>query len=117
MPELWLPGSATDKVTVETPARRSLPDHRKPDGGSYFDDELATEEQKAAELAAEVRELCHHLNARPDHVVYVGTAKDRDELRQVFNWWKREGAIGHNPNIRIDYGVPEGAIRVGEARH
>jgi hypothetical protein len=116
LPELWTPSSVERPVEVTTKERVSLPDKRKPDGGSYFDDELATEAQKANELANEVRDLLSHLNARPDHVVYVGSTKDRDELRQVFNWWKREGAIGHNPNIRIDYGVAEGAIRVGEDR-
>jgi hypothetical protein len=108
--ELWTPST----VEVTTPERVALPDKRKPDGGSYFDDELATEAQKANELANEVRDLLNHLNARPDHVVFVGNVKDRANLRDVFNWWKREGAIGHNPIIRIDYGVADGAIRVGE---
>ncbi len=96
------------------PAPVSLPDVRKDEGGSYFDDELATKEEVALAYREQVTELLIHLNARPDHTVYVGSAKDRDNMRSVFNWWKRQGALPHNPNIRIDYGIPEGGIRVAE---
>jgi hypothetical protein len=102
---LWTPGDAPIAPTT-----------RKAEGGSTFDDEVGTQEQKAAEYAKAVGELLSHLNQRPDHVVYVGSSKDREELREVFNWWNREGALSHNPNIRIDYGVPDGTIRVDEAR-
>ena len=99
---------------IWTPAPRELPDERKADGGSYFDDELRTKEEVAAELGRQVKELLMHLNARPDHTVYVGSVEDREHMRSVFNWWKSEGALTHNPNIRIDYGIPEGGIRVME---
>lgn len=102
MQELW------------TPPVMQVPDVRKDEGGSYFDDEMQTKEQVARAYADKVRELLHHLNERPDHVVYVGSVEDRDELRQVFNSWKAQGGLGHHPNIRIDYGVAEGAIRVGD---
>ena len=111
MPELWTPGKP---VEVETPQRVVAPTEGKKDGGSYFDDELQTEEAKAAELGRQTRELLVHLNARPDHNVYVSSAEERTKLREVFNWWKREGALLHNPNIRIEYGVPDGQIRVAE---
>ena len=111
MPELWTPDKM---VEVETPAQREKPTERKFEGGSYFDDELRTVEEVAAELRRQTEELLIHLNQRPDHTVYVGSSKDREELRAVFNYWKREGVISYNPNIRIEYGVPEGQIRVAE---
>ena len=114
--ELWTPGQAKDVVEVERKPRRDLPQIAKKDGGSYFDDEMMTELEVAAEYAEQVRQLLMHLNERPDHTVYVGSAEERTKMRSVLNWWKREGALGHNPNIRIDYGIAEGAIRVGEER-
>ncbi len=112
--ELWTPGRATDIVEVEQKPRHVMPDERKHDGGSYFDDEMQTEEQVARALAQQVAELLVHLSERPDHVVYVGSVEDRSNIREVFNWWVREGALEKHPNIRIDYGVPSGGIRVGE---
>ncbi len=99
---------------VTRPAPVELPDKRKWEGGSYFDDELETKEQVAKKLSNMIRELLTHLNARPDHVVYVGSGEERTKMREVFNWWKKAGALRHNPNIRIEYGVPHGAIRVSE---
>ena len=113
---LWTPGQAKDKVEVEQKARRQLPQIRKTEGGSYFDDELMTEEEVAKEYGMQVRQLLEHLNERPDHSVFVGSLEERDQMRTVFNHWKSEGAIAHNPTIRIDYGVGEGAIRVGDDR-
>jgi len=115
-PVLWTPGQAKDKVAVERKARRQLPKVRKKDGGSHFDDEMMTEEEVAKEYANQTEQLLMHLNARPDHSVFVGTTEERTKMREVFNYWKRVGALGHNPKIRIDYGVGEGAIRVGEDR-
>jgi hypothetical protein len=106
MDDLWTP--------TQQHERRVRPDSRKTEGGSTFDDELATEESKAKSLAEQARQLLIHLNQRPDHTVYVGSAEEREKMRDVFNWWKREGALNHNPNIRIEYGVPDGAIRVAE---
>ena len=102
MQELW------------TPPVMQVPEERKWDGGSYFDDEMQTKEAVALAYRKQVEDLLIHLNARPDHVVYVGSTEDRSNIRAVFNWWVREGALGHHPNIRIDYGVADGAIRVGE---
>lgn len=93
-----------------------LPTAAKREGGSYFDDEMHTKEETATAMRMDVQRLLNHLNTRPDHTVYVASAESRDQLRKVFNWWKREGALGHNPNIRIDYGIVEGAIRVGDGR-
>lgn len=97
---LWLPGEGK---------------HRggKQQGGSYFDDELESANTVFMNM---VKDLLAHLRERRDHVVYVGSTKDREQLREVFNWWKREGFIDHNPTIKIDYGVPEGTIRVTEDR-
>jgi len=106
--ELWTP--------TETHQRRAMPTVRKKDGGTHFDDELETEAVVAKRYADDVKELLRHLNQRPDHVVLVGSVEERDQLRQVFNYWKRQGALMHNPNIRIDYGIVEGAIRVGDGR-
>ena len=108
MKDLWTP--------TETHQRRTMPTVRKKEGGTTFDDELETEAAVAARYANDVKELLIHLNQRPDHDVHVGTPEERDQLRQVFNNWKREGVLMHNPNIRIDYGVAEGAIRVGDGR-
>ncbi len=113
-PILWTPGQATDIVEVEQVERHVMPDERKHGGGSYFDDEMDTERQVAAAIALQVKQLIEHLNQRPDHTVYVGGTKDRSNIREVFNWWHREGALLNHPNIRIDYGVPDGAVRVGE---
>jgi hypothetical protein len=105
---LWTPPETFD--------RRVMPTVRKKEGGSQFDDELETEEVVAKRYAADVAELLVHLNQRPDHIVYVGSDEERTKMREVFNHWKREGVLMHNPDIRIDYGVPDGAIRVGDGR-
>ena len=96
--------------------RRVMPSVRKKEGGSLFDDELETEEAVAKRYAEDVKDLLIHLNQRPDHTVYVGTTEERTQLREVFNHWHREGALLRHPNIRIDYGVAEGGIRVGDGR-
>jgi hypothetical protein len=111
MDRLWTP-----PTTAKPYERRALPTVRKKEGGSLFDDELETEAAVAKRYADDVKELLVHLNQRPDHEVYVGSAEERGQLREVFNHWKREGALMHNPNIRIDYGVADGAIRVGDGR-
>jgi hypothetical protein len=108
MDDLWTP--------TQQHARRVRPDSRKAEGGSIFDDELGTEAEAAKAYAHSVEELLIHLNQRPDHVVYVGSDEERGKMRQVFNHWKKKGVLLRNPNIRIDYGVAEGALRVGEAR-
>ena len=102
MQELW------------TPPIMSVPEERKWDGGSYFDDEMDTKEMVAKAYALQVKMLLEHLNERPDHVVYVGSVEDRTNIREVFNWWVSQGGLAKHPNIRIDYGVADGAIRVGE---
>ena len=102
MQELW------------TPPVMQVPDERKRDGGSYFDDEMQTKEAVALAYRKQVEDLLIHLNARPDHVVYVGSTEDRSNMRAVFNWWVGKGALQKHPTIRIDYGVADGAIRVGE---
>jgi hypothetical protein len=108
MDDLWTP--------TQTHARRERPGARKTEGGSIFDDELGTEAEAAKAYADAVEGLLTHLNQRPDHTVYVGSDEERTKMREVFNVWKMKGALLHNPNIRIDYGVPEGAIRVGDGR-
>ena len=113
-PTLWTPGRATDKVEVNQLPRKSVPTIGKKDGGSYFDDEMDDEHKVALAYRKQVEDLLIHLNARPDHTVYVGSTTDRSNIREVFNWWVREGALRSHPNIRIDYGVADGAIRVGE---
>jgi len=102
MSELWTP--------------IQMPTTRKVGGGTHFDDELMTQEQHQDIVRDELIRLVEHINQRPDHVIYVGSTEERSKMRNVLNWWKREGAIGHNPDIRIDYGVAEGAIRIGEER-
>lgn len=94
-----------------TPSGLILPGQRKEEGGSIFDDEM---ESAAGAIKAEAREMVKHLNERPDHIVYVPTAEERTQMRAVFNYWKSQGWIGHNPNIRIEYALSNGAIRVGE---
>jgi len=116
--ELWLPNSAKfgvkDMVEVEKPGRKTLPTEGKKDGGSFFDDELTDASVTQADLEREGARLMQHLRERPDHTVYVGSAKSRDELRQVFNAWFRSRWITYHPNIKIDYGVVDGAIRISE---
>jgi len=88
--------------TLWTPTQ--MPTEQKVEGGSHFDDELMTQEQQRNIIQDEMIRLVEHLNQRPDHVVYVGDTETRTELRAVFNWWKREGVLAHNPNIRIGDG-------------
>ena len=88
-----------------------LPGSMKRDGGTYFDDEL---ENADTVLELATQGLVNHINERPDHIIYVGSAEEREKMRAVFNHWKKVGRIGENPNIRIDYGIQEGAIRVGD---
>jgi len=108
MEELWTP--------TKTHERMVRPTERKADGGSLFDDELETEQSHTEKLQAEMVRLIEHMQQRPDHDVYVGSAVERGKMRNVFNDWKRRGWINHHPNIRIDYGVPDGGIRVGDGR-
>ena len=103
--ELWTP-----------PDARVLPDVGKADGGSYFDDELETKEEHDAKFKAAVVEMVKHLNQRPDHVVFVASADERAKMRAVFNSLKDGGLINHWPTVKIDYGVPDGTIRIDEDR-
>ncbi len=93
-----------------------LPTQRKAEGGTHFDDELETKEHRAKAYAEAVTGLPDHLAQRPDHIVYVGSGDERTKLREVFNWWYKHGALTYHPTIRIDYGVADGAIRVGDGR-
>ena len=109
MPKLWTPG---DKVPVEPHKRRVQPTERKAEGGSQFDDELETAEAKQARIEAEAMELMSHINARPDHNVYVSSHDEREKMRDVFKLWRHKGYIRGVPKIKIEYGVPAGGIRV-----
>ena len=101
--ELWTP-----------PGAKVAPDKAKWDGGSYFDDELEDKSKHQAELKKEYDRMVEHLQQRPDHTVYVGDTKTRTELRAVFNHMYQQNILSYHPNIRIDYGVREGAIRITE---
>ena len=103
MSRLWTPPNATVQPT-----------ERKWDGGSQFDDELIFITDKDKDLAKEGARLVDHLQQRPDHTVYVGSVESRDELRSVFNLWYQSGALNYHPDIKIDYGVVDGSIRIGE---
>ena len=94
-----------------TPTGMWLPGRMKKMGGSRFDDELETADTV---MELETREMVKHINERPDHIVYVEDADARDKMRAVFNHWKKIGRIGHNPNIRIEYALSDGAFRIGE---
>ncbi len=96
------------------PSARVKPNVRKDEGGSSFDDELELQARHDEKLKEEATRLVAHLNERPDHTVYVGSTEERSKMRDVFNNWIKFGLIGHNPNIRIDYGIAEGGIRVDE---
>lgn len=84
----------------------------KPEGGSYFDDELEMTQHHEAEVNKMREDLIQHLNQRPDHAVYVSSIEERKMMREVFNDWKRMGIIAHNPDIKIEYGVEAGNIRL-----
>lgn len=99
--ELWTPPSA-----------RVVPDERKHDGGTYFDDELQTKEEHDLHFRLDVQRLIKELNAHPDKTVYVSSNDERHKMRAVFNSFKEGNLIGHWPTIKIDYGVPEGTIRI-----
>ena len=111
MSELWLPPSM---VEVEGTPQKSLPDQGKVDGGSYFDDELDDAAVVQERVRRHMFDLIAHINARPDHYVYVSSIEDRARMRAAFNVWKRKGLINKNPTIKIEYGVPDGGIRVAE---
>ena len=100
----------TGKVT---PDGLWLPNERKWDGGSQFDDELETADQM---FVRETKELVAQINEREDHVVFVGSVEDRDSMRKVMNHFLAIKAIGRNVSIKIDYGIPEGGVRIGEDR-
>ena len=110
--ELWTPGRAKDKVEIAPIEPRVAPTEQKPDGGSWFDDELETQEQKQARIEAEAMELMRHINARPDHTVYVSSSDERERMREVFKLWRHKGYLAKVPKIKIEYGVPAGGIRV-----
>lgn len=100
---LWTPEDA-----------RVQPDERKWDGGTYFDDEMGLEIDKTQAIQIEYDRMIDHLRQRPDHTVYVGSAEDRGKLREVFNHMFSQNVLNYHPNIRIEYGVPDGQIRIAE---
>lgn len=112
--ELWTPGKARDMVPVEPVKQMVVPEIGKAEGGSYFDDEMEERSRMEARVEKQAADLRAHLNARPDHTVYVGSVEDRAKMRAAFNVWYRHGLINHNPTIKIEYGVVEGGIRVAE---
>jgi hypothetical protein len=93
-----------------------MPTAAKKDGGSYFDDEMEDTETKQRTVTRDAARMIDHLQQRPDHVVFVGSAQDRGKLRAVFNHFKAAKLLTYNPVIRIDYGVPDGTIRIDEDR-
>lgn len=93
-----------------------MPTERKKDGGTHFDDELQTVDANRKALQAMYVEMVEHLRQRPDHTVFVASAEERDKMRAVFNHMFREKVIRHHPTIKIDYGVPDGTIRILEDR-
>jgi hypothetical protein len=103
-------------VPTSTPERRVKPTERKLEGGSQFDDELESEQSANKKFSDDMIRLVEHIQQRPDHIIYVGSADERGKMREVLNDWKRRGWIRHQPNIRIDYGIPDGALRVGDGR-
>jgi len=96
---LWTPGHVA-------------PSERKFDGGSHFDDELETTANKQKVIQAEYNTMVEHLQQRPDHKVYVSSTEERAKMRAVFNHMFNEGVLTHRPDIRIEYGVADGAIRI-----
>ena len=103
MEELWTPSKV-------------LPTERKAEGGSHFDDEMDSTADHQEKFRLAVIELIKHINSRPDHTVFVASADERTKMRVVFNSWRDGGLIQSNPTIKIDYGVPDGTIRVDEDR-
>ena len=99
MNELWTPGHVA-------------PTERNDEGGSHFDDELETTANKQKVIQAEYNTMVDHLNKRPDHKVYVSSTEERAKMRSVFNHMFNQKVISHRPDIRIEYGVADGAIRI-----
>ena len=108
MDKLWTPTKAHE--------RRVRPGSQKREGGSYFDDELPTERATQTEVMRDRKSLIDHIKNRPDHDIMVASIEQREQMRAVFNDWFKRGVIGHHPTIKVDYGVPDGAIRVGDGR-
>ena len=104
MDKMWLPAGYVE------------PETRKVEGGSYFDDEMETKADHSLKFYEEMAVLVDHINKRPDHTVFVGSAESRGQLRAVFNSWREQGTIAQVPTIKIDYGIVEGSIRIEEDR-
>jgi hypothetical protein len=104
------------KVEVQPIKRMWLPPSAKREGGSYFDDEMETVHEHATHAQRQSLDMRSHLNARPDHVIKVPSVEAREEMRKVLNFWFGNGEIGHHPSIEIDYGVPDGEVRIEESR-
>jgi len=96
-----------------TPGGLWLPGQRKTEGGSQFDDELSTAD---TQFVADTKSLVEQINQREDHVVFVASTEERDQMRQVLNHFLSIKAIGRNVTIKIDYGIPDGEVRIGESR-
>ena len=94
--------------------QKVMPDQRHKEGGSMFDDQMEDTTVMQKRIVEEAARLLDHLQKRPDHTVYVSSADERGKMRMVFNEWFKSGALTHHPNIRIEYGVADGAIRVAE---
>ncbi len=94
--------------------QKVMPGERHIEGGSYFDDQMEDTTDRDSRIRQEAARLLDHLQQRPDHSVYVGSTDDRDKMRSVFNHWYMNGVLSHHPNIRIEYGVADGSIRVAE---
>jgi len=93
-----------------------LPTERKRDGGSYFDDEMSDTEVERKQFLDMATDMVEHIRQRPDHTIYVGGVEDRTKMRQVLNHFYTKGLITTRPRIKIDYGVPDGTIRIDEDR-
>ena len=96
-----------------TPEGMWLPGERKADGGSRFDDELETKDEV---FVRETVDLVAQINEHHDNVVFVGSTEERDQMRKVMNHFLAIKAIGRNVTIKLDYGIPEGGVRIGEDR-
>ena len=97
-----------------TPAGMVAPDTRKDEGGTYFDDELETKAAEYTKQQRESLEMRRQLNTRPDHTIFVASVEARAEMRKVLNFWFQKGELQHHPTIEIDYGIPDGEMRIGD---
>jgi len=91
------------------PQELFIPDKRRKDGGSYFDDLLGKKPPTAEELNSLA--LRNEINARPGSCVFVSTARLR-QMQEVVALWQRYREVSPSLRVLTDDTLKPGTVEV-----